>query len=129
MKRAESFEITDYSEEHSIPGRIQGAIKEIVTDLVRDNPAVGIQVSFTGKMMRLTYHSYEMHLPRKIRDVEEQARKYLNDTLKTIKSEFKKKTGDKLDVSEKKEMANTSVQKTSLNERYMFSSWRFYEIG
>lgn len=131
MNKIESFEVTEYGEKHEIPGKVQGAIKEIVLELKRENPSVGVQVSFVNDMMRLSYHSYEAGLSNhlKIRDVEDASKKYLNETLKTIKSEFRKKMGKTLTVSEKKEMAGTSVQKVSLNERYMFSSWRFYEIG
>jgi hypothetical protein len=129
MEKAQGFEVTEYSDEQVIPGRIQGVISDIIRDQVRDIPSVGIQVSFTGNLVRLTYHSYEFHLPSSIKQVEQFAKSGLDETVKHLKKEFKVRTGETLDLKEQKDLANTSVQKVSLNERYMYSSWRFYEIG
>lgn len=128
MEKVESFEITEYGEDHEIPGKVQGVIKEIVRDLVRTNPAVGMQVTFVGNLVKLTYHCYEMHLPVRLREVEHAAKSGLDETVKQLKKEFKERAGHVLKLTERKEMANTSAQKVSLNERYMYSSWRFYEL-
>ncbi len=34
-----------------------------------------------------------------------------------------------LELKEKKDLANYTVQKVSLNERYMYTAWRFYDLG
>jgi len=128
MEKVESFEVTEYGTDHEIPGRVQGVIKEIIRDQAKSSPSVGIQVTFTGNLIKLTYHSYEMHLPVRQKEVDHAAKSGLDETVKNLKKEFKSRTGDALAITEKKEMANTSVQKVSLNERYMFSSWRFYEM-
>ena len=129
MSKIESFEVTEYGEDHNIPGRDRGVIKEIVRDMERKSPAMGIQVSFTGNLMKLTHHCYEMHLPVRMKEVEANAKQCLDEAVKYIKKEFKERLKETLNIKEKKEMANTSVQKVSLNERYMYASWRFYEIG
>ena len=129
MEKVESFEVTEYGTDHEIPGRVQGVIKEIVRDIIRTNPAVNMQVSFTGNLVKLTYHCYEMHLPVRLRNVEHSAKSALDGAAKQIKKEFKTRTGDTVKLTERKDMANTSAQKVSLNERYMYSSWRFYELG
>lgn len=129
MEKAQGWEVTEYGQEHNIPGRAQGYIKEIVQEMGRLSPSVGLQVTFTGNMMKLTYHSYEMHLPVRIREVEERAKQALNEAVKELKKQYKVRSGEGLDITEKKDMANTSVQKVSLNERYMYASWRFYEFA
>lgn len=128
MEKVESFEVTEYGTEHEIPGRVQGVITEIIRDQVRNSPAVNVRVTFTGNLMKLTYHCYEMHLPVRQKEVEHAAKSGLDETVKHLKKEYKVRTKDTIDLKEKKEMANTAVQKVSLNERYMYSSWRFYEL-
>jgi len=129
MEKAQGFEIAEYDQEHEIPARALGLMKEIIRDIARVSPSTGIQISFTGNLAKLTFHSYEMHLPVRMREVEERAKDVLNEAIKVLKKELKAQGGFKIDFKEKKEMANTSVQKTSLNERYVYSSWRFYEIS
>lgn len=129
MDKAESFEVTEYGEDHEIPGRLQGAIKDIVRDQARSAPSMGVQVSFTGKLMKITYHCYEHNLPGRIKEVEHAAKQILDETLKNIKKQIKPIIGYVPDFKEDKSRADTAVQKVSLNERYMYSSWRFYELG
>lgn len=128
MANFESFEVTEYGEKHARPDAVYSAITEIVRDQVRDSPAVNVRVTFTGDLMRLTYHCYEMFLPTRMKQVESAAKSGLDETMKHVKKEFKKRMKKTLDVTEKKEMANYSVQKVSLNERYMYSAWRFFEL-
>ena len=128
-KKPESFEMTEYGEEHRHLDKTLSVITEIVRDQLHDSPAINVRVTFTGNLMKLTYHCYEMHLPVRMRDVEETARKALTETIKNIKKEYKSRTKETLELSERKEMENYSVQKVSLNERYMYASWRFFEIG
>lgn len=128
MENFESFEVTEYGTDHEIPGRVQGQIKEIVQEMVRKNPAAGTQVTFVGNLAKFTYHCYEMHLPVRQKEVEHAAKSALDETVKHVKKEFKNRTGSDVKLTERKDMANTSVHKVSLNERYMYSSWRFYEL-
>lgn len=129
MENAQGFETTEYSGPQEIPGRVQGVIADIIRDQVRSVPSVGMQVKFVGNLVRLSYHCYEMHLPRRIKEVEHAAKRGLDETVKNLKKEFKARTGDTLTLKERKEMAKTDSHKVTLNERYMYSSWRFYELG
>lgn len=127
-KEAQGFEVTQYSKDAEVVEKKLSAIKEVVQDLVRNKPNIGVQVHFTGNMMRLSFHCSQMHLPVKMRETEQLAKETLNEAVKLIKKGVKEKIGESLDLKERKELANYSVQKTSLNERYYYSAWRFYEI-
>lgn len=130
MEKAQGFEITDYSEEHELPDHIRSCITEIIAQRVSESPSINIRVTFTGSLMRVTYHSYEMLLNnhQRMQEVDRYAKKALDEAVKELKSEVKKRIGETLKITEKKEMANFSVQKVNLNERYMYSAWRFYEM-
>ena len=128
MDRPEGYEVTEYGREHEHPDHVYSVIKEIVQEQVSEFPNTNIQVSFTGNLLRLTYHCYEMHLPVRMRDIEAQAKAGLDATLKNVKKKYKERTRDVLDLKEKKDMSSYSVQKVSLNERYYYASWRFYEF-
>ncbi len=127
-KKPESFETVEYSVEHKTQDRL-GAIYQIVEQMARETPTAGVRASFTGNLLKLTYHCYEMHLPRRIRQVEDQSKQVLNRVVKDLKKEYRKLRSETLELKEKKELSNTSVQKVSLNERYLYAEWRFYEIG
>lgn len=125
----ESFEVTEYGEDEPVgPKADLGAIQEIVQDHVRKVPSVGVRVAFTGNLVKLTYHCYEMHLPRRLQQVQSDSETVLREMVKILKKEYKAKTGETLKLKELKELANHSVQKVSLNERYMYAGWKFFEI-
>lgn len=125
--QAQGFEVTEYGDAGR-PDQVFSVIAEIIQNQRDEHPNCNIQVTFAGDLCRLSYHSYEMHLPRRRNEVEENAKKALNDAVKLIKKEFKSRTGKALKFAEKKDMANDVVQKASLNERYIYSSWRFFEL-
>ena len=129
MDKAQGFETTEYGKEHEHPDWMLSAIEEIIRDQGTRSPNINVRVTFTGNLMKLTFHWYEMHLPTRMREIEELAREVLNDTFKNLKKKFKERTKEVLDAKEKKELANYTVQKVSLNERYMYAAWRFYELG
>jgi len=129
MDKAQGFENAEYGQEHELPDKVLSAIQEIVRDQVSRSPSSNVRVSFTGNLMRLAYHCYEMHLPVRMRDIEGTAKSVLDETFKNLKKQFKERTSDTLKAKEQKEMANYSVQKVSLNERYYYVAWRFYELG
>jgi hypothetical protein len=125
---AESFEQTEYSDPKD-PRDDLSLIYQIVHDFVSKDPAIGIQPSLTGKYLRLTYTCYEMHLPTRLKVVEDQAHQRLKDMVSYLKKEFKKATKRTLSLKEKKDMEDYNTQKVSLNERYHYSRWRFFEIS
>jgi hypothetical protein len=128
MNKPESFEVAEYANEQEFLDYKIGAIKEIVDQCKKDSPSMSFSVSFNGNQVKLTYHSYEMHLPLKIKDVQEAAQKNLNNLVKLLKKEFKSKVKETLELKELKDLASYSVQKVSLNERYYFASWRCFEL-
>lgn len=128
MDKPEGYEVTEYSGTPRLDVA-QGAIQEIVEQHAQKIPSVNVRVAFTGNLMKLTYHCYEMHLPRRIRQVEEDSATMLKEMVKLIKKEFKGKTGDALKLKERKDMANYTIQKVSLNERYMYVGWCYYELA
>jgi hypothetical protein len=126
--QAQGFEVTEYGDAGR-PDRVFSVIAEIIQNQVDRDPAVNMRVHFVGDMCRLSYHSYEMHAPRRMNEIEGRAKDGLNEAAKLIKKEFKSRTGKVLKFAEKKDMANYDVQKASLNERYMVSYWRFYGLS
>lgn len=124
----ESFEVTEYSGKDRLD-RAQSAIQEIVAAKVSKIPSANVRVAFTGNLVKLTYHCYEMHLPMRMKQVESDSDTILKEMVKVLKKEYKAKTGEALVLKELKELANHSVQKVSLNERYYYAGWRFFELG
>jgi len=127
--KAQGFETSEYGREHVHPDKVYSVIEEIIRDQVSRSPASNVRVSFTGNLMRIAYHCYEMHLPVKMKEIEATAKSVLDETFKNLKKQFKERTSDTLKAKEQKDMANYSVQKVSLNERYYYVAWRFYELG
>jgi hypothetical protein len=128
MEKAQSFEVTEYGKDQ--PGYdCYAVIKQIVEDREREAPNIGIRVSFHGDQLRLHYHTYEMLVPTNMREIEVRANDVLNDCLKYLKKEYKVRTKKALSLKELKDMANYTVQKVSLNERYYVVFWRCYELG
>lgn len=128
MDEAQGYEVTEYSGTDRLDAK-QSAIQEIVQDHISAVPSTNVRVAFTGNLVKLTYHCYEMHLPQRIRQVESDKDTVLKEMVKLLKKEFKAKTGEALTLKERKEMENHSIQKVSLNERYMYVGWRFFELG
>lgn len=126
----ESFEVQEYGNAHETQDRF-GAIYQIVENMVRENPSSGCRASLHGNLLRITYNAYEALLsnPDRKKMAEDAAKQYLNGTVSQLKKEYRKLRGKVLSLKEKKDMANCSIQKVSLNERYVYSSWRFYELG
>lgn len=130
MEKAEGFEIAEYSGEPPLDQKYS-VLEQILQDRHNEgpnNPSENIRMKFTGDMLQLFFHCYEVGLPYKIKEIEVRADDALNDALKYLKKEYKVRTSRALSVTEKKELRNTSAQKASLNERYYYLSWRFYEL-
>lgn len=127
MEKAEGFDVTEYGEHDDTVDR-RSAILTIIKRLERESPAIGVHVKFMGDDMQLTYHTYEMHVPSKMKYVEDRANGVLDDVLKQLKKEYKADVGKALSLKEKKERASHSVQKVSMSERYYAVFWRVYEI-
>lgn len=126
----ESFEVQEYSSENESQSRF-GVIYQIVEQLVRENPAAGCRAALQGSLLKITYNAYEALLsdPQRLKVAEDAAKQYLNGTVSQLKKEYRRLRGKTLELKEKKDLANRYVSKVSLNERYIYSSWRFYDLG
>lgn len=127
---AESFETQEYSEENEAQSKF-GTIYQIVEQMTRESPVAGVRVVLAGNMLKFIYNCYEMHLHdvNRLRLIEDQAKQVLNSTISELKKQFRKLRKETLNLKEKKELANNAVQKVSQNQRYLYTSWRFYELG
>jgi hypothetical protein len=124
----ESYEVTEYSDPDMSLDQKIAVIAEIVQNKVSASPNLNTRVTFTGNLMKLTFHCYEMHAPARMKIIEDTCKEVLNKMAKDIKKEFKEKTGAALNLKEQKDLGNYTIQKVSLNERYLYASWRFYEL-
>lgn len=123
------YEQTTYGDEDASPYRKFATIKQIVSELVSDHPNCGIVCALQGSELKLSYHTYEMHAPTKMKQIEDQARTALNECVKFLKKEYKARMKEALVLKELKEKANYAISKVSLNERYYYVAWRLYELG
>jgi hypothetical protein len=124
----ESYEVTEYSDPDMSLDKKIAAIAEIVQNKVASSPNLNTRVAFTGNLMKLTFHCYEMHAPVRMKIIEDMCKETHNKVVKELKKEFKEKTGATLDLKEQKDLGNYTIQKVSLNERYLYAAWRFYEL-
>lgn len=135
MDKAQGFEVTEYDPEDLPVSEQLSVLKQIMQDRKSDAtisqlPSEAFILTLQGNQMRLAYHSYEMNLghANAIREVDGQAKKALDEVIKFLKKEFKKRTKKSLSVKEIKDKRDYSVQKTSLNSRYYYVSWRVFDI-
>lgn len=128
MDKVQSFEVTEYGNAHKEYDRL-AVIEQIIGDREREAPNIGVRVSFHGNQFRLHYHTYEMLVPTNMKNIEVRANDILNDCLKYLKKEYKARTKSTLSFKEIKDLANYTVQKVSLNERYYVVFWRCYELA
>lgn len=125
----QSYEVTEYSEPALDAGLAYGAIRQIFADLIRDVPSVGVWADVSGNLLKIHYHCYEMFLPTRLHDIEASANDVLKKTVSMLKKEFRARTKHDLVLKEKKDLADRTVEKVSLNERYYYRCWRVYEMS
>jgi hypothetical protein len=125
----ESFEVTSYGAPGS-PRDRYSVIYEILNEIGQESPAYRCRGSLQGNQLKITYHCYEMHLAQveRLRQVEDQAKQVLDEVVRHLKKEFKARHGEELVLKEKKDLRDYSMSKVSLNERYVYASWRVFEL-
>lgn len=135
MDQAQGFEVTEYDPEDLPVAEQLSVLKQIMQDRKHDPtitqlPSEAFLLTLQGNQLRLGYHCYEMNLgeANALRELDKVSQKALNDVLKYLKKEFKKRTKKSLSVKEVKDKRDYSVQKTSLNSRYYYVSWRVFSI-
>ena len=128
MDKAQGFETTEYSQEEVVSEKIS-AIAQIAQDYVREIPTCGCRVVQEGNLVKVIYTSFEPFLPERIRDAQDRADSYIKEMVKHLKKEFKSRQKETLDLKELKDRSDYSVQKVSMNERYTYSAWKYFEVG
>lgn len=129
MDKPESFEVTEYNDVKE-PYQTFQTIKQIVQDKKDGarNPSVAFKVDFLGDIMKVQLTLFEMHLPQRMKEVQDAAHKLERSYISELKKEFKKRAKRDLKLKEVKGKADYSVQKVSLNERYYYICWCLYEL-
>lgn len=125
----QSFEIAEYSDPELDVAQAYGVIKQIFSEFTRDQAKYSVWADMTGDMLKVHYHSYEMFLPERVREVQAECKTILDEAVKMIKKEFKARTGKTLKLSEDKSFSDYTIEKVSLNQRYYFKAWRFYTFS
>ena len=125
----QTYEVAEYSDPALDINTAFAAIKQIFTDVGRKSSQFAVWADWTGDMLKVHYHSYEMFLPEKMREVEDRAAEVFKNTEKLLKKEFKERTGSVLKLTPQKELSDSSREKVSLNQRFYFKAWRFYKIS
>ena len=109
---------------------IYSMVKQLTDDMIPQNAGYGIQVKFQGeKRAIVTYHTFEVDLHLKMKEVERQADELLKSYEKELKKQYKSRVGKSLKLKEDKDERCTSVEKVSLNSRYYYRSSRSYDIS
>ncbi len=125
----QTFEVAPYSDVGFGVKEAHQVIAQIFRDIVRDCPAHAVWGDMTGDKLKVHYMVYAMHLPVRMKQIEEEADQVFKSTVSHLKKEFKARTGKTLALKEDKDLADHSVQKVSLNVRYMYTAWRFYDAS
>lgn len=125
----QSYEVTEYSDPVLDMNTAYKTIRQIFTEYARGPAKHAVWVDMSGDKLKLHYHSYEMFLPSRMKQVESESRDILDAAVRELKKEFKSRTGKSLTLKESKELGNYTVEKVSLNERYYFKCWRFYDVS
>jgi hypothetical protein len=131
-QEAQGYEVAGYSEPVLDAAQAYKVVKQIMLDWRNERGNAATQscwADMTGDQLKLHYHGYEMMLPTRVAQAQDRAKQMLDEALRLLKKEFKERTGSALTLKENKELADYSIQKLSLNERYEFKSWRFYTLS
>ena len=124
---AESFEVqgTQYLQKDDR----NALLAQVSEDLISNNPAYGFKVRFQGDdEVVVTYHSYEMDLQLRMKEVEGQADDLFKEWLKLVKKEYKAQGGGTLKMKEDKSQHSTSIEKVGLNNRYYYRSSKTFSM-
>lgn len=125
----QTYEVAEYSEPTLDNNTAYRVIKQIFVDVQRTQAQYAVGADWTGDMLKIKYHSYEMFMPERMREVEARAEEVFKQTVKMLKAEFKDRTGATLKLVEDKSKADSSREKVSLNQRFYFKAWRYYKIS
>jgi hypothetical protein len=127
-KKPESFEIAEYSQPAVGTGEAYKAVRQITSEITRDVPTHAVWVDMVGNVLRVHYHSYEMFLPQRLKEVESTANDSIKEFVSALKKEYKSRMGEALRIKEIPG-GDRTTEKVSLNERYYYKLWKLYELS
>lgn len=129
MDKPESFEIQEYGDQPTAYETIK-VVKQIAQDYRDSNPVTShaVKFDFIGNSLKVTIALFEMHLPSRMKIVEDMAFQYQKSCVSHLKKEFKKRTKRDLGLKEDKDKSGYHTEKVSLNERYYYVCWYFYNL-
>ena len=119
----QGWEIAAYSEPELDNNGAYRVIKQIFVDIQRGQSQNAVWADWTGDMLKIHYHSYEMFMPERMKEISARSEEVFKQTVKMLKKEFKDRTGKTLKLVEEKEFADSACEKVSLNQRF------YYKIG
>lgn len=130
MDKPESFEVQEYNDVRE-PYQTFQTIAQIVEDKRVEgmHPSCAYKVDFLGDVLRVQVTMFEMHLPQRLKEVQENCAKLQKAYVSGLKKEFKKRAKHDLKLKEIKEKSDYTVQKVNLNERYYYIEWHLYELS
>ncbi len=128
-REPQSYEVAPYSDPDFGVNEAFKAIKQIMGDLERDAPAHAVRADMTGDKLKIHYMTVAVNLPLHMKRVEDEADQVFRSTVSYLKKEFRARTGRTLKLKEARELGDHAVEKVSLNERYYYKAWRFYDFS
>jgi uncharacterized protein with von Willebrand factor type A (vWA) domain len=126
---AQGYDIAPYSDVPFGTGEAFKVLKQTVNDLTRDAPAHAIHLDMTGDKVKIHYLTYVYLLPVHMKQIEAECDAVFKSTVSYLKKEFKARTRKTLKLKEVPELAGHTAEKVSLNERYYYKAWRFYDLS
>lgn len=124
---AESFDVngTPYVQEEDKVALIH----QIVKTMIPKNASYNFLVKFSSNdKMSVLYHSHEIDLHLRYKQVDEQTNVLFAEFEKNLKKKYKEASGKTLKMKEEKELRSIGSEKVSVNNRYYYRHTRTYEI-
>jgi len=105
-------------------------LKQIASELPRDTPSSGFLISLQEDDVMIKYQCIDRLLDdrRRLEGLIQEAEKHVKEYLKTLKSEYRTRSGHTLKFKEDKDRRNYTVQKISLNGTFHFVYQQVYAI-
>jgi len=127
MSNIESYEVQGMAYDQDLD--IHAAIQQIASEIIPEHAGYGFRLTFCGEnQATMIYHSYEVDLPLRVKEVEEQSETRMNEFVKSLKKRYKEKTKKTLKFKELKDQSQSGAEKVSCNNRYYYRSTRLYEF-
>lgn len=106
-------------------------IQQVSSEIARDKPSGGVRVSFQGEDVIVRYHCVERLLDDRTRveALTKESEKFLKGFVKELKSEYRKRSGSTISMTEIKDRRNYTIQKVSLNGSFYFVYQQVFSLS